>query len=155
VKGKIMAKLLSAQRSIDRTSLLLRNAHVHTPTVGWIRAVRTAMGMTQADLARLLKITQRSLHQLEVSESKKTIRLASLEKVAEEMNCDLVYAFIPRKPLESVYEAQAMKMAQQHVKDVEHNMRLEKQDHSVSKKDLDDVARELIRKNAVSWNTNE
>jgi predicted DNA-binding mobile mystery protein A len=95
------------------------------------------------------------LHQLEVSESKKTIRLASLEKVAEEMNCDLVYAFIPRKPLESVYEAQAMKMAQQHVKDVEHNMRLEKQDHSVSKKDLDDVARELIRKNAVSWNTNE
>lgn len=150
-----MAKLLSAQRSIDRTSLLLRNAHVHTPTVGWIRAVRTAMGMTQADLARLLKITQRSLHQLEVSESKKTIRLASLEKVAEEMNCDLVYAFIPRKPLESVYEAQAMKMAQQHVKDVEHNMRLEKQDHSVSKKDLDDVARELIRKNAVSWNTNE
>jgi predicted DNA-binding mobile mystery protein A len=155
VKGKIMAKLLSAQRSIDRSSSLLRNAHAHTPAVGWIRAVRTAMGMTQADLARLLKITQRSLHQLEVSESKKTIRLASLEKVAEEMNCDLVYAFIPRKPLESVYEAQAMKMAQQHVKDVEHNMRLEKQDHSVSKKDLDDIARELIRKNAVSWNTKE
>lgn len=150
-----MAKLISAQRSIDRSSSLLRKAHVHTPAVGWIRAVRTAMGMTQAELARLLKITQRSLHQLEVSETKKTIRLATLEKVAEEMNCDLVYAFIPRRPLESAYEAQAMKMAQQHVKDVEHNMRLEKQDHTVSKKDLDDIARELMRKNAIRWSSNE
>jgi len=146
-----MATLKSAQRSIDRSSALLKKAHLYSPTAGWIRGVRLALGMTQADLARLLKINQRSLHQLEISEAKKTIRLATLEKVAEEMNCDLVYAFIPRKPLVSSYEAQAMKIARKHVSDVEHNMRLEKQEHKVSKKELEEVAQEIIRKNAVKW----
>lgn len=150
-----MTTLISAQRSIDRTALLLRKAHLHTPRTGWIRAVRTALGMTQADLAKRLKITQRSLHQYEVSEAKKTIRISTLEKVAEEMNCDFVYAFIPRKPLESVYEAQAIKLARAHSKDVEHNMRLEKQEHKVSNKDLESMAQELIRKKAVRWNLDE
>jgi hypothetical protein len=57
--------------------------------------------------------------------------------------------------LESVYEAQAMKLARAHSKDVEHNMRLEKQEHKVSNKDLESMAQELIRKNAVRWNLDE
>ena len=118
-----------------------------TPT----RQIRLAMGMSQADLARKVRINQRSLHQLEISESLKTIRLSSLERVADALDCELVYAFVPRGSLQSNYELQAHQMAKRQIMSIEQNMRLEKQEHKMSKENLEAIKRELIRNNAVRW----
>ncbi len=71
------------------------------PVRGWIKAIREALGMSTAQLAKRLGIKQPSLVALEQSEAKGTIELATLRRVAEALDCTLVYALVPNKPLES------------------------------------------------------
>jgi transcriptional regulator with XRE-family HTH domain len=55
--------------------------------------------MSSAQLAQRLKIKQPSLVDLEKSEAKGSIELATLRRVAEALDCTLVYALVPNKPL--------------------------------------------------------
>ena len=71
------------------------------PVRGWIKAIRDALGMSMEQLAERLKIKQPSLATLEKSEAKGTIELATLRRVAEALDCTLVYALVPNKPLET------------------------------------------------------
>src|SRR5260370_28836373 len=77
------------------------------PVRGWIKAIREALGMSTAQLAKRLKIKQPSVIALEKSEAKGTIELATLRRVAEALDCTLVYALVPKKPLESVVRGRA------------------------------------------------
>ena len=70
------------------------------PVRGWIKAVREALGMTTAQLAKRLGMKQPSVVAIEQSEAKGTIELATLRRVAEALDCTLVYALVPNKPLE-------------------------------------------------------
>src|ERR1700681_3625620 len=70
------------------------------PVRGWIKAVREALGMTTAQLAKRLGIKQPTVVALEQSEAKGSIELATLRRVAEALDCALVYVFVPKKPLE-------------------------------------------------------
>src|SRR5215813_8399297 len=70
------------------------------PVKGWIRAVREALGMTAEQLGRRLGVKQSSVVALEQSEAKGSIELATLRRVAEALDCTLVYALVPNKPLE-------------------------------------------------------
>src|ERR1700689_4095382 len=72
-----------------------------TPVRGWTKAVREALGMTTAQLAKRLGVKQPSVVALEQSEAKGTIELATLRRVAEALDCTLVYALVPNKPLET------------------------------------------------------
>src|SRR6266403_836753 len=69
------------------------------PLRGWIKAIREALGMSTLQLAKRLKIKQPSVVALEQSEAKGTIELATLRRVAEALDCTLVYALVPNKPL--------------------------------------------------------
>src|SRR5271155_2214754 len=71
------------------------------PVRGWIRAIREALGMSMEQLAERLKIKQPSLVALEQSEAKGSIELATLRRVAEALDCTLIYALVPHKPLEA------------------------------------------------------
>lgn len=97
------------------------------PNQGWIRAIRQALGMTAEQLGRRMGITQATLSGLEASEINGSIRLATLRKVAEAMNCTLVYAFVPNTSLEEIVQDQARKVATEQLKPVEHTMLLENQ----------------------------
>src|SRR5271168_3703723 len=70
------------------------------PVRGWTKAVREALGMTTGQLAKRLGIRQPSVVAIEQSELKGTIELATLRRVAEALDCTLVYALVPNKPLE-------------------------------------------------------
>ena len=72
------------------------------PARGWIKAVREALGMTTAQLAKRIGVKQPSVVAIEQSEAKGTIELATLRRVAEALDCTLVYAFVPNKPLEAM-----------------------------------------------------
>ncbi len=103
-----------------------------TPVRGWIKAIREALGMSTAQLARRLKIKQPSVVDLEKSEAKGSIELATLRRVAEALDCTLVYALVPNKPLDSMVRDRARAFMRQRQQQVEHSMLLENQ--KVSKK---------------------
>ena len=67
--------------------------------------------MSTAQLAKRLGIRQPSLVALEQSEAKGTIELATLRRVAEALDCTLVYALVPNKPLETTLRDRARAFA--------------------------------------------
>jgi predicted DNA-binding mobile mystery protein A len=97
------------------------------PNQGWIRAIRQALGMTAEQLGRRMGITQATLSGMEASEINGSIRLSTLRKAAEAMNCTLVYALVPNTSLEDIVQDQAKKVAAEQLKPVEHTMLLENQ----------------------------
>jgi predicted DNA-binding mobile mystery protein A len=102
-------------------------AHVlaQRPTRGWIRAVRDALGMTSRQLAKRMGITQPAVAQLERSEAAGAIQLASLRRAAAALDCDLVYALVPRTSLEATVRSRAMARARRDVDAIDLAMRLD------------------------------
>ena len=102
-------------------------AGLKRPSVGWLRTVREALNMPQRELARRLQVSQPSVQALERREADGAITLESLERAAEALGCDLVYALIPRRPLEETLRDQAQKVAQAQWNAVTQTMALENQ----------------------------
>jgi len=114
------------------------------PVRGWIRAIRQALGMTTAQLAGRLNIKQPSLVELEQSEAKGTIELRTLRRVAEALDCTLVYALVPNKPLDIIVRDRARAFERKRREYVEHSMLLEGQGVTSrnAKARLDEIVRE-------------
>lgn len=143
--------VLARQKAIDKSTVVLRRAQFTMPQGGWIKSIRQALGMTQAELAAILGVNQKSVYHMESSEVLRKIQLDSLERAAEALDCDLVYALLPRKSLQSRYEAQAQKLAREQIASVERNMLLEAQNVNFSKSEIEELTQKLIRQKAVHW----
>lgn len=63
----------------------------------WIRTIRRALGIQEAELAREMGYVPRSIYRMEQSESKATLQMQYLQKAAEAMKCELVYAIVPKE----------------------------------------------------------
>ena len=113
------------------------------PVRGWIKAVRDALGMTTEQLAQRLGVRQPSVVALEQSEAKGTIELATLRRVAAALDCTLVYALVPSKPLDATVRERARAFLRGRQASVEHSMLLEGQ--SVKGKDRDARLDEVVR----------
>src|ERR1700678_4216576 len=113
---------------LDERFRELGPAKRYTPPVrGWIKALREALGMSTAQLAKRLGVTQPSVVAMEQSEAKGTIELATLRRVAEALDCTLVYALVPNKPLEVTVRGRARAFLRRRLAPVEHSMLLEDQ----------------------------
>ena len=64
---------------------------------GWIRSSRTAIGMTLKQLATRLEFSVPAAKNFEMREVDEAITLASLRKIANAMEMDLVYYFKPKQ----------------------------------------------------------
>ena len=98
-----------------------------TPSGGWLRTIREALGRTQRQQAALVGIAAPTLHKSERAESEGRITLAHLRRLADGLDCELVYAIVPRRPLKEVVEARAELVAREQVRGVAHSMGLENQ----------------------------
>jgi predicted DNA-binding mobile mystery protein A len=117
-----------ARRSLDQRLVSLPDGLPATPQSGWIRAVRTALGMTQREFAHRMGITAQSAFQLEASEREQRIRLDTLRRAADALNCDLAYALVPRAgSLEQTVRQQATAVFAKRGLAVERTMALEDQ----------------------------
>ena len=83
--------------------------------------------MTQRQLASRLGITAVSVSLMERSEAEETIQLANLRRVANSLDCDLVYALLPRRPLEQRVYERSRKLAEEKLRSIEQTMKLEDQ----------------------------
>jgi predicted DNA-binding mobile mystery protein A len=117
------------------------------PKGGWIRAIRESLGMTQAQLAERLDITQQSLNDLEKSEANGRITLESLRRVAGALDCQVVYAVVPEKPLGEIRRERAREVAREQLARVSRSMKLEAQGVSEreSRRQLEELTNELLQ----------
>lgn len=100
------------------------------PSRGWINAIRTAMNMSLVQLARRLKITSVSVREIEEREKNRNITLKKLMQVAEALNLQLVYGFIPRDlSIEKMIENRALQVAREIVMRSSQSMKLEEQEN--------------------------
>lgn len=116
------------------------------PHRGWIRAIRDALGMSSTELAARMGVSQQTVPDLERSELQDTIKLATLRRAADALDCDLAYVLVPRTTLNEAVEAQARRKAARHLGRVAHHSRLEDQaveDHDAAAQ-LDELAARFI-----------
>lgn len=136
-----------ARRQLDKRLTPLRQSQDLTrPPRGWIRAIRDALGMTTKQLGRRLGVSQPNVTQMEKSERAGAITLATLERAANAMDCQLVYALVPRRPLQELIEARAALHARAILQTTAHSMALEDQraDADVERAQLTSLIQELI-----------
>ena len=118
----------TARRQLDkRLNILRSSAGLERPPRGWIKAIREALGMTTAQLAKRLGVSQPTALGFEKAETSGSITLESLERTATALDCRLVYALVPRKPLEVLVQDRARELASKRLRAISHSMALENQ----------------------------
>jgi predicted DNA-binding mobile mystery protein A len=144
-----------AIRHLDkRFTGLRRLAQSPRPLKGWLRAIRDALGMTSAQFARRLGVSQPRIIELEQSEVSGSVTLNTLQRAAEALGCRLVYALIPEKPLAETVRERTELVAERQLKAVEQTMRLEDQSvkDATAARDLRrQFVEELLRRPARLW----
>lgn len=144
MNNKILRR--SYQKKID----LFKRTMIEPPSQGWIKTLREIFGMTTTQLAKKLNISQPRVIKMEQNE--KNLKISTLEKIADELCCDFVYAFIPREKINDIIHKQAKKCALKILNRVNKNMSLENQ-LSESEEILEDLIEDLLDGNISKiWN---
>ena len=131
------------------------------PPNGWLKAIRGALGLNTRQLADRLGVQHSSVLRLEKREVQGKATIESLTKAAQAMNCQLIYAIVPKtgfNNLNEIIDQQANVLASYLVKKAEHNMKLEAQGISTKemKKQISQLAFELKSKMASHlWETSQ
>jgi predicted DNA-binding mobile mystery protein A len=132
-------------KQIDRKLRQFRPANGESmPSIGWIRAIRTAMGIPRRSLAKKLGISEPTLLGIEKREAQGTISLKTLRETAASMDLVLVYGFVPRDgSLQAYIRKKATEAAKKIVLRTSHTMALE--DQAISDKRIEAAIREKTR----------
>ncbi len=118
-------RLKQLDRALAPFRTLLANPR---PPKGWVRAIREAIGVSSGDLAERLGTSRQLALQQEKAESEDRITLKSLRALARALDCDLVYALVPRTDsLQELVDMRSRAKAKANVLGVEHSMALENQ----------------------------
>lgn len=132
-----------ARSRLDERLAPLRTVELTPPPKGWLKAIREALGMTGQQFAARLGIKPPSVIDLEKSEALGTIQLKTLSRAADALGCKLVYALVPKAPLQETVDARARKIALRALRRVAHSMKLE--DQAVADSDLERQVENYIR----------
>jgi predicted DNA-binding mobile mystery protein A len=122
---------------------------IKTPPEGWLRTVRSALGMSGADVAKRMGFTRARITQAEQAELSGGVTLKSMHAAAEAMGCRFVYAIIPATGrIEDIVAAQARKKAMAIVGTASTHMALENQklpDDKIAQ-EIERLTREIAQK---------
>ncbi|MEK7295344.1 MAG: mobile mystery protein A [Actinomycetota bacterium] len=137
---------LARNRLTARFQIGTAAALADRPTHGWVRAIRDSLGMNARQLAARLNLSQAAVTQLERTEAQGTIRLDTLRRAADALNCDLMYTLIPRLPLGEMVMDRARLRARRDINSIDQTMRLESQEisHDEITRRIEDYAAKLI-----------
>lgn len=100
-------KLAAAARGFPRLNPRL------IPKQGWVREIRDALGISQAQLAARAGIARATVQQMERAEGRRRITLASLDRLAQAMECQVAFAIVPKNgTLQDIRARQALARAE-------------------------------------------
>jgi predicted DNA-binding mobile mystery protein A len=98
------------------------------PSGGWIASVREALGLSQRQVGKKMRVSGQAIQQFEQAEAKDRITLRALRRVAAAMGCALVYVLVPTSgSFAELAEEPTRERVARDVKSVVHTMALEDQ----------------------------
>ena len=109
-----------------------------------LAARRRAIGLSQTEVAALMGTSQSAVARLESGHS--DVRFSTLERYAAALDCELVYALVPKRSLQETVEERAERIARDQVSRVRHSMALEDQqtDKEHSEREVAELRRKLL-----------
>ena len=132
---KVKQKKLAREQLDETLKKLLPLKTVVPPRKGWIRAIRDALGMTGEQLAKRLHSNKQRISRIEQDEKFGKVTLKTLKNVAEALDCEFIYGFVPKESLEQAVRNQAKVIAKKRMSRSNQMMRLEKQELSNTEKE--------------------
>jgi predicted DNA-binding mobile mystery protein A len=115
------------QKMLDFATL----GQVVVPPTGWIKAIRTSIGMSMQQLGNRLSISKQAILDIERREKEGTITIKLLKEVGRVLDMHFVYGFIPKDgSLDALIERRAAELATQIVLRTANTMELENQGNS-------------------------
>ncbi len=117
----------AARENLERRLLPWRADAPARPPLGWIRAIRDALGMSTRDLAARAGVSAPRISQIEQAEVDGSLTLGTLQRVADALDCCIEYALVPRRPLDTMVRDQARAKAEGLLRVVDHTMAMEGQ----------------------------
>lgn len=117
------------------------------PASGWLRDIRMALGISTRQAAQRAGISQSTWVDAEQREIAGTISLGQLRRLGAALDCQLLHALVPDRPLRDKVEARAEQIAQAEVNAVAHSMALEQQraDDEYTRLQVTQRKQELLR----------
>jgi predicted DNA-binding mobile mystery protein A len=142
-----------ARKTLDQRVEQLKGVNLVAPNGGWIRAVREALGMTATQFAERADVTRQTAHQYEKNEIDGSIRIDTMRRAAEILECQFLYAFVPKTSFDEIVREQASKVAVNELARVDQTMLLENQrvDRREMEQRLTQRVEELIGSSQL-WN---
>lgn len=112
--------------------------------IGWIKTIREALGMTSSQLAKRAGLSQSRISHIEKAETDGNIKLSTMQNIAQGLDMEFVYGFVPKDTLEYMVREQAKKISLERMKRLSHTMSLELQE--LSAKDKESTLKDMIDK---------
>lgn len=131
----------------EKSDLFAKAKDDQRPSEGWIKTMRRALDMPSSVLAKRIQCTPANIAAMERREKAGKISIELLEKVAQALDCKLVYAFISNTSIDQTRKNQAQKVAQKQMRHILHSMKLEQQALTANQKNQQekDLIDELLR----------
>jgi predicted DNA-binding mobile mystery protein A len=121
-------KTLPLQHLSNKMEAYASLTQVVMPPTGWIKAIRTALGMSMQQLGNKVSVTKQGIMEMENREKEGAITIKSLREVAKAMDMKLVYGFVPNDgSLDALIEKKAKDLATKIVMRTANTMKLEDQ----------------------------
>lgn len=111
----------------------------------WIDYIRLGLGMSLNQLAQRVGVAQSSLSGSVKLEKEGRITVNKLKEIAEAMDCELIYGFVPKKKIEDLIRDQAKLKSTHLMEQAETHMSLEDQKVTLDKQErLKDLIEDKI-----------
>jgi predicted DNA-binding mobile mystery protein A len=113
--------------------------------------------MSSTELAARMGVVHQAIREFENSEVQETIKLETLRRIGEALDCQLIYALIPRTTLDEAVLSQARRKAKIRLTRVSHHSRLEDQEVGVDDTEIqiEDISKKLIDRRGLWTNTDD
>ena len=135
------------ERRLKNIRSIAKDANVRT---GWIAYMRQAMSMTLSTLAKATGLSPATVQQIEKREKVGKVTIETMQKIAAAMECEFVYALIPKQDLGDLLKEKAMARATRIVREADVHMTLEDQRVSEDIEDrIERIAEDLLAKGDI------
>jgi len=137
-----------SRRQLDRQLEAVFEMATPVPPRGWVRAIRSALGMTMRQMASRMDGSASAVAAIEANEASGALTLRRLRAAAEALDCEVFYVLVPKSgSLEATLRRRAEAVAQGAVRHADRHMRVEDQgvDEPRLREHVDDLVADLLR----------
>ena len=118
-------KSLQLQQLNDKMTGFAMLKQLAVPPTGWIKAIRTAIGMSMQQLGNKLSVSKQAILDIEKREKEGSITIKALKEIGRALDMQLVYGFVPNDgSLEALIEKRATELATKIVLRTSNTMKL-------------------------------